>query len=151
MERRPSSLRRATISHEFVEFIPDELVEGTLYISIPYATAVHLCACGCGIKVVTPISPPEWELLWDGDTVSLDPSIGNWQFPCRSHYWIRRSQIRWARPMSEEEIAVGRRYDARERDAYFGARTIDAETAPSARPTRRGASRRVVDFIKRVF
>ena len=52
--------------------------------SIPYATAVHLCACGCGNKVVTPFSPAEWQLTYDGDTVSLSPSIGNWQFPCKS-------------------------------------------------------------------
>ncbi len=93
-------MRRTTIVHEFVEFIPSELKEGTLYISIPYATAVHLCACGCGIKVVTPISPPEWLLRWDGDTVSLHPSIGNWQFPCRSHYWIMRNRVEWARSCS---------------------------------------------------
>jgi Family of unknown function (DUF6527) len=62
----------------------------------PYATVIHLCACGRGIKVVTPTSPPEWHLTWGGDAVSLYPSIGNWQFPCRSHYWIRRNRIIWA-------------------------------------------------------
>src|SRR6266542_2523586 len=104
-------MKHTAIRHEFVELVPDHLDQGTLYISIPYETAVHLCACGCGIKVVTPISPPDWKLIWDGDTVSLDPSIGNWQFPCRSHYWIRRNQVRWARQMSEDEIAEGRRRD----------------------------------------
>lgn len=131
-------MRRTTISHEFVEFVPSELQEGTLYISIPYTTAVHLCACGCGIKVVTPIAPHEWQLLWDGDTVSLSPSIGNHQFPCRSHYWIRRNRIKWAPAMSEEEIAEGRRRDAEEREAYFAARSTDAVSpvppTPSARP-----------------
>jgi hypothetical protein len=118
-------MRRSTISHEFVEFIPSEPEEGTLYISIPYATAIHLCACGCGIKVVTPISPPEWQLLWDGDTVSLDPSIGNWQFPCRSHYWIRRNRVRWARQMSEDEIAEGRHRHSGDLEAYFVGRSAD--------------------------
>ena len=42
---------------EFVEYIPTVLEEGILYISMKYATAVHLCACGCRQKVVTPISP----------------------------------------------------------------------------------------------
>ena len=118
-------MKRTSLSHEFVEFVPADLEEGTLYISIPYANAVHLCACGCGIKVVTPISPPEWKLVWDGDTVSLIPSIGNWQFPCRSHYLITRNRVEWARALSDEEIARGRRRDAKEREAYFAAREID--------------------------
>jgi hypothetical protein len=46
------------IKHKFVEFIPKEREEGVLYVSIPYATAVHNCFCGCGLKVVTPIIDP---------------------------------------------------------------------------------------------
>jgi hypothetical protein len=128
-------MKRSSLSHEFVEFIPSELKEGTLYISIPYATAVHLCACGCGIKVVTPISPPEWQLLWDGDTVSLRPSIGNWQFPCRSHYWITRNRVEWARALSDQEIARGRRRDSKELDEYFAGTALD-ELAVSPTPPR---------------
>jgi hypothetical protein len=88
-----NTMRRASITHEFVEYVPAKLAEGVLYISITYRTAVHRCACGCGNKVVTPISPADWQLLYDGDTVSLTPSIGNWGFPCRSHYWIRSNQV----------------------------------------------------------
>ena len=66
----------------FVEFIPAELEQGTLYVSIPYATATHLCACGCGEKVVTPFAPTDWRLILEGDhLISLRPSIGNWSFP----------------------------------------------------------------------
>ena len=90
-------IRHTSLAHEFVEYIPSELADGVLYISIPYRTAVHRCACGCGNKVVTPISPADWQLFYDGDTVSLTPSIGNWGFPCRSHYWINAGRIRWAR------------------------------------------------------
>ena len=43
--------RVSVIKHEFVDSIPAELVEGTLYISIRYATAVHRCCCGCGEEV----------------------------------------------------------------------------------------------------
>src|SRR5690349_21506372 len=121
------------ISHEFVELMPPELRERVLYVSIRYATAVHLCACGCGIRVVTPISPPEWRLTWDGDTVSLYPSIGNWQFPCRSHYWIRRGRIVWARNMTADEIARGRDRDAGLLDAYLG--NEHADWAPPATTT----------------
>lgn len=124
-------MKRTTIKHEFVEFVPRELQEGTLYVSIPYETAVHLCACGCGIKVVTPISPPEWRLTWDGDTVSLYPSIGNWQFPCRSHYWIRRNRVEWARALSEREVLEGRRRDAEELEEYFAGKSRSDSDAGS--------------------
>lgn len=41
---------------EFVEYMPDELREGILYISMKYGTAIHLCACGnCGQQTVTPL------------------------------------------------------------------------------------------------
>lgn len=89
------------LKHEFVEFIPEELNEGTIYVSIRFTTASHRCCCGCGQKVVTPITPTDWKLVFDGKTISLDPSIGNWGFSCRSHYWIRNNQVQWAAQWSE--------------------------------------------------
>src|SRR5574344_731903 len=83
------------ITHKFVEFIPayEEIEKDTLYISIPYCTAVHKCFCGCGNEVVTPISPKDWKLTFDGKTISLYPSIGNFAFPCQSHYWIEKDTV----------------------------------------------------------
>jgi hypothetical protein len=89
-------MRADRIDHEFVEFVPEQLAEATLYISMGYATAIHLCLCGCGQRVVTPLSPTDWRLTYDGESVSLDPSIGNWSFRCRSHYVIRRNHVIWA-------------------------------------------------------
>ena len=120
------------LEHEFVEFIPDALAERMLYVSIPFATAAHLCVCGCGTKVVTPISPTGWEMLFNGDTISLRPSIGNWGFRCRSHYWIVRNQAVWAGPMTQEEIERGRRRDRNLTEAYFGEIVSEPkESAPS--------------------
>jgi hypothetical protein len=82
----------------FVEFLPDELESGKLYISMQYATASHKCCCGCGRDVVTPISPTDWQLAFDGRSLSLTPSIGNWSYPCRSHYWIRHNRVVWDEP-----------------------------------------------------
>jgi hypothetical protein len=48
-----------TFRPEFVEFMPDKLEPGVIYVSIPYATAAHLCACGYGNEVTTPISPTD--------------------------------------------------------------------------------------------
>ena len=90
-------MRHASLTHEFVEYVPAVLAEGVLYVSLRFATVVHLCPCGCGNKVVTPLSPADWQLLFDGEAVSLTPSIGNWSLPCQSHYWIRLDQVRWVR------------------------------------------------------
>ncbi len=113
-------------SFEFVDHIPSTVEDGKLYISIPFATVVHRCACGCGREVVTPLTPTDWRLIFDGDTVSLHPSIGNWNFPCQSHYWIRENAIHWAPKWSEEEIKAGRTYDRTAKARYF-------ETAASQR------------------
>lgn len=100
-----------SIKHEFVEFIPEQIEEGVLYISMEYATAVHKCFCGCGMKVVTPFDPTDWEITFDGATVSLYPSIGNWEFPCRSHYWIENNKVRQAKKLTKGQIAEGRALD----------------------------------------
>lgn len=143
-------MKRTEISYEFVEFMPADLEGGQLYVSIQYATAVHLCACGCGTKVVTPISPAEWHLLFDGDSVSLSPSIGNWQFPCQSHYWIRHGQIKWAKPWSKEKIELGRAQDERDLQLYFADRPA-GERPPSESRTPQPESRRLSDRLKRLF
>jgi len=107
------------IRHEFVEFIPAQREEGVLYISIPFATCVHNCFCGCGTKVVTPLSPVGWQLGFDGETVSLSPSVGNWSFACRSHYIIRRDIAVGAGDMTEAEIASGRARDRSARGIHY--------------------------------
>ena len=98
-------MRIKQIRPVFSEFIPDKLEEGVLYISERYKTVLHKCACGCGEEVVTPLSPVEWKLRRDGDQISLYPSIGNWNYACRSHYWIRKNAIHWAGSMSKKQIA----------------------------------------------
>ena len=93
------------IRPEFVEFVPLALSPGVIYISERYSTASHLCACGCGEKVVTPLSPADWQLVRRGALVSLYPSIGNWNYACRSHYWIRNNEIVWSSRLSSSRIS----------------------------------------------
>lgn len=90
-----------------------------LYITVEYSTAVHLCPCGCRSRVVTPFSPTDWELRFNGKEVTLSPSIGNWSFPCKSHYWIIRNKVRWARRWSNEEIEEGRKDDQEAKRKYY--------------------------------
>ena len=109
------------LRHEFVDHIPEQLDDGVLYVSISFGTVVHRCACGCGEEVVTPLSPAEWRLTYDGRTVSLAPSIGNWNFPCRSHYWIDEGIVRWARGFSDAEVAQVRQKSKDRRFDYYQA------------------------------
>lgn len=110
---------RRNLSHQFVEFIPEQLQEGVLYVSIAYATAAHRCFCGCGREVVTPLSPTDWKLTFNGEAVSLWPSVGNWSFPCRSHYVIENNQVRWCGEMSQSAIEAGRARDKVLKAAQF--------------------------------
>ena len=112
-------MNQMQIEHRFVEFIPSTLESGVLYVSMEYGTATHLCACGCGNKVVTPITPTDWQLFYDGESVTLQPSIGNWSFPCESHYWIRASSVEWAPKWSKHMIEDGRVNDHHAKSRYF--------------------------------
>lgn len=97
-------MKTKKINHVFQTIIQDELEENKVYISLDYNTAIHKCACGCGEEVVTPISPSDWKLIYNGESVSLSPSIGNWSYSCRSHYWIRDGYIVWAENWTEEKV-----------------------------------------------
>ncbi|MEK4486934.1 DUF6527 family protein [Psychrobacillus sp. FSL H8-0484] len=97
--------------HVFTTTIPSKLENNTLYISIPYNTVLHKCACGCGEEVSTPLSPTDWKLTYNGESVTLYPSIGNWSYKCRSHYWIREDRIEWADDWSEKQIIESRKLD----------------------------------------
>lgn len=105
-----------------VEFMPKVLEPGILYVSEKYRTAAHLCACGCGEKIRTPLGPTEWAVKEDANGPTLWPSVGSWQRPCRSHYVIRNGAVNWARQWSDEQVADGRRYDQKKREAHFAAR-----------------------------
>jgi len=104
--------RASGVVAEFVESFPSQLEPGVLYVSAAFSTAAHLCACGCGREVVTPLSPAQWTFTFDG-RASIRPSIGNWALPCKSHYIIHRGQIRWERSLSEPDIRRNREADYR--------------------------------------
>jgi len=118
--------RYTRLEHRFVQYIPEQLEPGVIYISMEYATAAHSCCCGCGEQVITPFTPTDWKLTFDGETVSLWPSIGNWNFSCRSHYIIRNSRIVSAEPWEDDHIRSGRRRDKKRKEQYYS----NANTTP---------------------
>jgi hypothetical protein len=129
-------MRQTVLRSQFVEFIPEQLEDGVLYVSQRYRTATHRCCCGCGSEVVTPLGPAHWTLEVVNGAVTLRPSIGNWSLPCRSHYLIRQGKVTWARDMGSDEIERRRRRDQRLRDAHFTEvnrrREVEKDTTPPA-------------------
>lgn len=105
-----------------VKYLPRELAPGILYVSEEFAVAGHLCACGCGNKVITPLGPTEWKFSERKGRPTLHPSIGNWQLPCRSHYVIANGQIQWGDQWSDARIAAGRHTEQQRRQAYYASR-----------------------------
>lgn len=99
--------RQDSMTFEFVDYIPDQLEEGVVYLAPEFGAVMHLCCDGCGERVSTPLDPGQWTLSFDGRTISLSPSIGNWGLSCRSHYFIRRNRVVWAGEWSDVRITEG--------------------------------------------
>ena len=93
---------------QITETIPDDIEEGILYVCFAYWTTAHKCGCGCGQKVVLRLSPNHWAITLNGESVSMYPSVGNWQLPCRSHYWIQEGRVITAEQWSDKEIKRNR-------------------------------------------
>src|SRR4051795_6282326 len=110
--------RRATLRPMFVAYIPETVDEGVLYISPDNRAVVHKCCCGCGSEVVTPLDPTQWRLIYDG-RVSLEPSVGSWNLPCRSHYWVNLNTVRWAEPWTDARIAAARAAERQRTAQYY--------------------------------
>jgi Family of unknown function (DUF6527) len=108
-----------TIKLARVQYIPKSPEPGILYVSEEFGAAVHLCACGCGAKVSTPLGPTEWSLTVTASGPSLYPSVGNWQFLCKSHYWIFGGEILWAEEWTPEQIEAGREAEDLRRRRYY--------------------------------
>ena len=125
------------LRHHFVEHIPERLEAGVLYVSMEYATSAHSCCCGCGEEVVAPFTPTDWKMTFDGETVSLRPSIGNWTLKCRSHYVIDRGKVveallsakqgDAARKLAEESLELAKKQNNRDREGQFAELTEAAK------------------------
>lgn len=106
---------------ERVHYMPKKLEPGLIYVSEEFDTAAHLCACGCGAKIRTPLGPTDWSFEETPSGPTLNPSVGNWQQSCQSHYWIWQGEIRWAEKWSPEQIKAGRHAEQARRRSYYDA------------------------------
>lgn len=116
-----------TLTHRFVNQIPEILEDNIIYVSIPFETVIHKCCCGCGREVVTPLSPTDWSLTFDGETITLNPSIGNWNFECKSHYFIKENKVVWARKYTDSEIKENKEFDLGQRTIFYSKKNKENE------------------------
>lgn len=110
-------IQRLTI--ERVEFMPKVLVPGVLYVAEQYGAAAHLCACGCGRKIRTPLGSTSWSLVEGENGPSLWPSVGNWQQECKSHYIIEDGNVVECGRWTDDEIKTGRMREQESVKVYF--------------------------------
>lgn len=101
-------MKTFTIKLVEVDSMPRDLEPNTLYYLERFGTASHLCACGCGAKIRTPIDVNEWSIVKTEQGPTLHPSVGNWQKECKSHYYIRKGKIVWCGAWTEKQIQEGR-------------------------------------------
>lgn len=107
-----------------VDYLPKELEPEILYVSKEFGVSGHLCPCGCGSKIITPLGQTEWRFSESKGKGTLYPSIGNWQLPCRSHYWIRKGKIKWSLQWSDERIAESRDSEESRRKLHYASKDI---------------------------
>lgn len=139
------------IRAEFVEFVPEQIEEGVIYISERYGTAIHKCCCGCGKEVVTPLSPAEWSIQLTNNQISLWPSVGNWSFPCRSHYVIRRNRVLEAGAMTARQIRKVKARDSADKEVWIAEKNCQKAAAtrrPMTPPTK---AQKIVGLVRRIL
>jgi hypothetical protein len=128
-------IRWHRLEHRFVTHIPEQLEPGVLYISMEYGTAAHSCCCGCGEEVVTPFTPTDWKMTFDGETVSLWPSVGNWNQRCRSHYVIDRGRVLEAKSWSDAQVAAEHLRDKAAKARHYERSQPATAPQPAPMPT----------------
>lgn len=82
---------------EYVDNAPSlpNVKEGVLYICKKDKWALHRCPCGCGNPVMLPLGSNGWTLTESDKGITLRPSVGSFNLPCKSHYYITDNKIEW--------------------------------------------------------
>jgi hypothetical protein len=98
---------------------------------------------------VTPLSPAGWRLQKKGDMVSLYPSIGNWNYPCKSHYWIRSNQVQWAAALSKKQIQRVQKRDSADVDAYVRKRNkAEGKSTHVGSPKKKSVLQLIIELFR---
>lgn len=88
-------MKHTNYKTQFVNTIPPKLEEGVVYMAPHYEVSIHKCMCGCGESIAVLLHEDGWKWTFDGKDVSFSPSIGNFQQPCKSHYFLKNGKVQW--------------------------------------------------------
>ena len=66
------------------------------------------------------VGAADWQLTFDGVRISLNPSNGNWNFECKSHYCIIKDEIKYSYLWTDKEVVAGRKKDSKRKKVFFG-------------------------------
>jgi hypothetical protein len=53
------STHPADVKWLFVDYIPEKLKQGVVYMALEFGAVIHLCLDGCGERISTPHSPAQ--------------------------------------------------------------------------------------------
>lgn len=86
--------------YQLVDRIPKQMEQGVVYHTEEFELAGLLCAYGCGhrITLIVPDSHRVWD---DGGYATIQPSVGVFDAPCKSHYVIRAGNVGWLPAFSD--------------------------------------------------
>lgn len=68
--------------------------DGVVYHTEEFELAGMLCACGCGHRI-TLLVPDSHQVLNDDGYATVSPSVGVFDAPCRSHFFIHAGEVEW--------------------------------------------------------
>lgn len=147
-------IRHTQLDHRFVEHIPEDLEPGLLYVSMEFGSVAHSCCCGCGEEIVTPLTPTDWRILYDGESITLAPSVGNWNLPCRSHYIIKQGRAIEALPWTDEQVLAEQQRDRMAKARHYQQKPDRPEPVVPTEPkplAKTGLWRRAMQWLRTRF
>jgi hypothetical protein len=83
--------------------------------------------------VVTPLTPTDWSLTFNGEDVSLHPSVGNWEQACRSHYVLKLGRVIEHGDCTQAEIEGSRTRSRAAKSRYYGTASAISERRTPAK------------------
>jgi len=87
-----------------VERIPANLENRVVYHSEEFELAGFVCPCGCGHRI-TLLVPDSHQVWSQNGLATISPSVGVFDAPCKSHFFIRAGAVDWLSAFSAAQAA----------------------------------------------
>jgi hypothetical protein len=91
--------------YQKVDRTPATLVDGVVYHNEDFELAALSCACGCGHRI-TLLVPDSHQVFDHGGFATVRPSIGVFDAPCLSHFFVTAGDVEWLDAFSQPSAAA---------------------------------------------